>query len=909
MFRVLPGLVVVVCAGSLGAQNVIETVAGGNPPVTPISAVSASVGDPPRPALDRSGNLYFGGLHSVFKVDTSGTLTRIAGNGRSGYLGDGGPATAAQLEYPAGIAIDAAGNVYVADRDAAVVRRISSSGAISTYAGTGIPGYAGDGGPAALAQLNAPLGVALDAGGNLYVADTGNNAVRKISPNGTISTAAGNGVAGYSSDGVQASTTSLNGPEGVAVDSLGNLYIADTINDRVRLVSPGGIISTVAGTGSSAVYAPIWDNTGVSTTTGDGGPATAAAIVLPTDVALDSSGNLYIADYGNGRIRQVVKGTIETLAGAAGGLPLEIGQLAASEQLTGPTGLAVNAASIVYFAEGSIGTGSGLAPGDFRIWEVNSTGLLAVAAGNGLESYSGDGGPAAVAQLNTPAGVALDSSGNLFVADTLNHRVRKISPAGVITTVAGNGVAGFSGDGGAATSAQLDSPMGVAVDRDGTIYIADTHNNRIRIVVGGGVIYTLAGNGNASFYGDGGPGGAASVHAPQGVAVDNNGNVLVADTGNQRIRRITPDGAIHTVAGNGGQGYSGDGGAAARAQLNLPAGITVDAAGTIYAADTGNNRVRVISPSGNIFTIAGNGTSAVLSAPQGLAVDAAGDLFIADTGHNQVREIPSGGQLTTIAGSGACCYSGDGGTPTSAALNLPQGVAVDPSGDVFIADSDNSAVRVIEPSSSAPSIAAVVNGASGQSGPLAPGEVAVVYGAGLGPGTLAAAASRVTQLGDASLLFNGVAGEMLYASSHQLSAIVPAGLSGSTVTVTAVYGDVESSSAVLPLAQAAPALFTASDAGSGPAEALNQNGTLNNAANPAVAGSTITLFATGTAAGSTLSVTIQGVSAAVQSASVTTPGVTQISVQVPSGLTAGAASVVLQSAGVASPPGVTIAIH
>jgi uncharacterized protein (TIGR03437 family) len=902
-------LVVLVGVGSLGAQNVIETAAGGNPPITPVSAVSASIGDPPRVALDGSGNLYFGGLHSVFKVDTSGTLTRIAGNGRAGYLGDGGPATAAQLEFPAGIAIDPAGNVYVADRDAAVVRRISSSGAISTYAGTGVPGYSGDGGQAALAQLTGPLGVALDANGNLYVADAGNNVVRKISANGTIATVAGNGVPGFTADGVQATVTSLNSPEGVAVDASGNLYIADTVNDRVRMVSPVGVVSTVAGTGLSAVYGSIWDNTGVSTTTGDGGPATDAAVVLPTDVAVDPSGNVYIADYGNGRIRQVVKGTINTLAGTADGAPLEIGQLAASEQLNGPTGLAVNAAGILYFAEGSIGTGSGLAPGDFRVWEINSAGLLVAAAGNGIESYSGDGAAAAVAQLNNPAGVAVDSSGNLYVADTLNHRVRKISPAGTITTVAGTGVAGISGDGRPATSGQLNSPMGVAVDGSGVLYIADTGNNRIRMVAVDGTIFTRAGNGNAAFYGDGGLGAFASVHAPQGVAIDVHGNVLVADTGNQRIRSITPDGKIHTVAGNGQQGFSGDGAAAANAGLNLPAAVATDAAGNIYVADTGNNRLRAISPLGNISTIAGNGSGSVLNAPQGVAVDASGDLFIADTGHNQIDEIPSGGQLTTIAGTGVCCYSGDGASPAAAALNLPQGLAVDASGDLFIADSANNAVRAIEPASGAPSIAAVVNGASGQSGALAPGEVVVVYGSGLGPGTLAAAPNGVPQLANTSLLFNGVAGEMLYASSGQLSAIAPAGLSGSTVTVTAVYGDVESPSPVLSLAPAAPALFTASGTGSGQVEALNQNGSLNSAANPAPAGSTVTLFATGLATGSTPVVVVQGLTAAVQSVSAAAQGVVQIVVQIPTILTAGAAPVFLDSDGVASPPGVTIAIQ
>jgi uncharacterized protein (TIGR03437 family) len=895
--------------GSLCAQTVIDTVAGGTPPITPISAVSASIGDPPRLALDNSGNIYFGGLHSVFKVDAAGTLTRIAGNGRSGFSGDGGPAIAAQLEYPAGIAIDVTGNVYVADRDAAVVRRISSNGTISTFAGTGTAGYSGDGGPAASAQLNGPLGLALDSNGNLFVADTGNNVVREISSNGNISTVAGNSLAGYMADAVPATTTSLNSPEGVAVDRAGNLYIADTVNDRIRMVTPAGVISTVAGTGLSAVYGSIYDGTGVSTTTGDGGPATAAAIVLPTDVALDASGNLYIADYGNGRIRQVVNGTIDTLAGAAGGAPLEIGQLAVSEQLTGPTGLAVDAAGDIYFAEGSIGTGSGLSPGDFRIWEVNSAGLLVAAAGIGLESYSGDGGPAAIAQLNAPSGVALDSGGNLFVADTLNHRVRKISAAGVITTVAGTGVAGYSGDGGPATSGMLDSPMGVAVDSNGTLYIADTGNNRIRIVVGGGVIYTLAGNGNAAFFGDGGPGGVASVHAPQAVAVDGSGNTLVADTGNQRIRRISPDGTIRTVAGSGTRGFSGDGGQAASAELNLPAGVAVDGAGNIYVADTGNNRLRAISPLGNIFTVAGNGTDSVFSAPQGVAVDAAGDLFIADTGHNLIREIPSGGQLTTIAGTGNCCYSGDGGTPTAAALNLPQGLAVDSSGDIFFADSGNNAVRAIEPGSRAPSIGAIVNGASGQSGSLAPGEVVVVYGSGLGPGTLESAAARVTQLANTSLLFNGVAGEMLYASSRQISAIVPAGVSGSTVTVTAVYGDIESAPLVENLAQAAPGLFTVSNAGSGQAEALNSNGSLNSAANPAAAGSTVTLFATGVATDSALAVTIAGESAAVQSISAASEGVVQIAVQIPTGLTSGAVPVVIQSAGISSPSGVTIAIR
>ena len=273
-------------------QYVISTIAGGSAPPTPTSAARASIGDPPRVAVDLAGNVYFGSLHSVFRIDSSGTLTRVAGNGRAGVSGDGGPALNAQLQYPDGIAIDTLGNIYVADRTANLIRRISG-GNISTYAGTGAAGYSGDGGPASAAQFNSPSGIAVDTGGNLFVADTGNSVIRKIAPDGTTSTVAGSGPAGYNGDNIPATSAALNGPQGVAVDAGSNIYIADTDNHRIRLVTPGGVIITFAGNGQSTYSGDNLGGTGITASSGDGGPATQSSVVLPTDVAVDSTGKVY----------------------------------------------------------------------------------------------------------------------------------------------------------------------------------------------------------------------------------------------------------------------------------------------------------------------------------------------------------------------------------------------------------------------------------------------------------------------------------------------------------------------------------------------------------------------------------------------------------------------------------------
>ncbi|MFB5761966.1 cadherin-like beta sandwich domain-containing protein [Paenibacillus medicaginis] len=335
---------------------------------------------------------------------SSGAISTAAGNGTSGYSGDGGAATTAQLANPTGVATDSSGNLYIADYANNRVRKVDSSGNISTVAGTGSEGYSGDGRAATTAQLNNPFGVAVDNSGNLYIADFNNNRIRKVDSLGNISTVAGTGSEGYSGDGRAATTAQLAGPTGVAVDNSGNLYIADFMNNRIRKVDSSGNISTVAGTGENGY-------------SGDGGAATTAQLSDPQGVAVDSSGNLYIADRGNNRIRK-----------------------------------------------------------------VDSSGNISTVAGTGEWGYSGDGGAATTAQLYYPFDVAVDSSGNLYIADAINQRIRKVDSLGNISTVAGTGEAGYSGDGGAATTAQLNNPFGVAVDNSGNLYIADFNNNRIRKV-------------------------------------------------------------------------------------------------------------------------------------------------------------------------------------------------------------------------------------------------------------------------------------------------------------------------------------------------------------------------------------------------------------------------------------------
>jgi len=676
-----------VFAPAARAQNVISTVAGstwvfrgdGGP------ATSAPLGRTWGVVVDPAGNVCAsdGDNNLVVRISPSGVLTVVAGNGMAGFSGDGSPATSASLDHPGGVAMDAAGNLYIADSYR--IRKVSSSGIISTVAGNGMPGSSGDGGPATSASLNSPAAVAVDAAGNLYVADTLNNRVRKVGPSGIISTVAGNGTQGFSGDGGPATSASLANPWGVALDAAGNLYIADYRNNRIRKVSPTGIITTVAGGGTAYP--------------GDGGPATSASLPVPWGVAADAAGNLYIASDGS-RIRKInSSGIIGTVAGnGAIGFSGDGGP-ATSAALYEPSGVAVDAAGNLYIAD----------TWNQRIRKVSPSGIISTVAGNKAYKFAGDGGPATSASLSRPGGVAVDAVGNLYIADKMNNRIRKVSPSGIISTVAGNGTEGFSGDGGPATSASLNWPAAVAVDAAGNLYVADTLNSRIRKVSPSGIISTVAGNGMAGFSGDGGSATSASLNLPQGVAVDAAGNVYIADWGNNRIRKVNPSGVISTAAGNGTPGFSGDGGPATSASLYLASsngltlsGVAVDAAGNLYIADFGSNRIRKVSSSGIISTVAGGGSafpgdggpaaSASLNGPSGVAADAAGNLYVAEWNNGRIRKVSSSGIISTVAGGGT---GGDGGPATSASLDYPQGVAVDAIGNLYIADTNNDRIRKV----------------------------------------------------------------------------------------------------------------------------------------------------------------------------------------------------------------------
>jgi trimeric autotransporter adhesin len=662
----------------LSAQQTytISTIAGGAPPFTPATAASASIGQPQRVATDSGGNVYFSSDNSVFKMDAGGTLTLVAGNSRGGHSGDGGPAVAAQLNQPQGIAIDKSGNIYIADSANNRVRIVTPDGLINNFAGDGNAAYAGDNGPAVHAELYRPTGLAVDSSGNLYIADSGSFVVRKITTDGNIATFAGNNLRGFAGDGGSAVGAQLSEPEDVAVDSSGNVYIADTDNNSVRKVDSSGNITTVAGNQTSGF-------------SGDNGSAVAAQLNRPVGVAVDSSGNLYISDYMNSRIRKVASGNISTVTGNGNFGFAGDGSSAAGAQLTNPLGIALDSSGSLYLAD----------LWSYRIRKVSS-GNISTVAGNGTVSYSGDGGPAAAAQLNLPAGVAVDGSRNLYIADTNNHRVRKVAPDGTISTVAGSGSPG--------NGAQLNGPHGVAVDSGGNLYIADTLNSRIVMIGTDGAATTIAGNGNPGYLGDGGAATGAQLNLPTGVAVDKSGNLYIADTANHRVRKISA-GVISTVAGTGINGYGKDVDSAVDQPLFLPFGVAVDAGGNLYIADTGNNRVReVLAADGKIYSITGTGQAtnlgdggpapfASVASPVSVAVDAAGNVFIASQGGGAIREVTVQGIITTLAGSSTAGYAGDGGPAGKALLNGAQGVAVDSTGKVYVADTGNNAVRLLSP--------------------------------------------------------------------------------------------------------------------------------------------------------------------------------------------------------------------
>jgi len=687
--------------------------------------------------------------HSIRRVDTStGIITTFAGTGSSGYSGDGGLAASAKFNKPRGVFADEAGYIYIADTDNHRLRMVdAATGIITLVAGSGNNNYdqGSDEDVSPLsAHLNKPRGVYVDASGNIYIADTENCMIRKVDVStNKINRVAGatdgtNPLCGWSGDGGLAINTRLNKPRGVWVDASGNIYIADTENNRIRMVdATTKIITTIAGNGGSSY-------------TGDNGRAIDAELHKPNGVVVDVSGNIYIADTDNNAIRMVYDeaGTmnITTVAGTGSGGYSGDDMPATSTTLHKPRGVWLdesgniliadadnNRVRMVYDDGGTLmittvaGNGSGDYSGDdgpatlaslkkphavcvyealapaylviadpsnHRIREVNlKTGIITKVAGTLWSGYNGDNRSATSARLYYPFGVHVDPSHNTYIADTYNHRIRKVNgKTGIITTVAGIGAKGFSGDGGPATSARLRYPFNVFLDSTGNIYIVDTYNYRIRKVdAATQIITTVVGDGAAKFRGDGGLATDASIRKSYDVALDSAGNLFIADTHNHAIRKVdATTGIITTVVGQGEKsGFEGDGGLATDAKLNSPTGVYVDATGNIYAVDTKNDVIRKVDATTNIInTVAGNGTAdfsgdgglatlAQLDYPEAVWVDSSGNMFIVDTNNCRIRRVDATtGIITTVAGTTYCGYNGNNQPATDAALYYPSEVSV-----------------------------------------------------------------------------------------------------------------------------------------------------------------------------------------------------------------------------------------
>lgn len=715
----------------------------------------------------------------------------------SDYLGDGGPATRALLATVEGVAVDPLGNYYLSDTDSHRIRRISPKGIISTVAGTGKPGFSGDGGPASLAQLNLPYGLAADLTGNLYVADFGNHCIRKISPDGLISTVAG-----------VTPGTELAGPRNLAVDTSGNLYISDFTASRIFRRTPQGVFTAYAGSPNASVL-------------GDGGLATFARLQNPAGLAADLAGNLYISDSGNKRLRKISGGIITSLA----------------VTVATPIGLAINYGNELYVADYGAGT-------LLRITNLNAdkpivkswgevsrdvaidyNGNILLANGNAVRTFNGsvstliaggnsyllagDEGPAATARLNHPLGVARDPAGNLYIADSANRRVRRVTADGNIHTLQD----GFT------------RPSAVAFDSPtGNLFIADSGSHAVFVFKPDGKLTTLIAGGQG-FSGDGGPAGLAKLNSPSALAIDPFSGILyIADEGNNRIRMVTPDRTIQTLT-----------------KLQAPAGLAIDTFGRLFASESATGRVVQISPGGVADSISNAG---LWVTPRGLAAGPDGALYIADPGAQRITRVDLDGTVSLAAGTGAQSFYGDGGPGPLAFFDTPSAVAVDAAGAVYVADTANNRVRALTPAASmtaAPittqQLLALVNAASRQAGPVAAGELVTLLGTGVET---------------YDIQVNSIPVQTASTKPGEATVALPDSLDvAGTLEVQVLAKGVAQGRVTAPLAPAAVGVFAGLIA--------NDDGTLNSSSNPATRGGRIIVYGTGEGrAGLTSSATLDG---------------------------------------------------
>ena len=816
-----------------------------------------------------------------------------------------------------GIATSPSGALYLADSAGHRIWLLSSNGTFTSVAGDGTPGLSGDAGPAHSARLQSPYGLAADFMGNLYVADFGNARIRRISPDGRISTIAGGGtITAIPPTGLDPLRVQLSGPRNLAFDFSGNLYFTDAPANRLYRLSSSGSLTLLAG------------------------ESTPISLSFPAGVAADYLGNIYVADTGTQTIVCLNAGKARTLATqpALDGIPLDLsadpygrltiaaaggglyergldGFLApviVSAGLESPRALHQSASGQLYFSESS------------RLWSFSGPGSLKLLAGT---SRTPDDPPSAPpsreARILTPMGLALDATSNLYIADEQALRLWRVTPGGVLESMAGNGQAPSSpsanGDGGLAASALLHDPVAVAVSPTGELAIAEYSAHRVRVILPSGIIYTAAGTGTSGAAGDNGPAQSAQLKQPRGLAYDTSGNLYIADSGNGMIRRLGRNGFLTRVGAPG---------------LNNPTALAFDSEGELYVAESGAHRIRRLTPAGTWETVAGTGTegasgeglTARLSQfrfPTGLAFDGSGALLLADAYNHRIRRIAPSGLVESIAGTGTAGFSGDDSPAIQARLNTPAALALHQDGRLFIADLENRRIRVLTPDVAAPPgivepppgaplrPLSVLHAATARPGPFAPGQLVSLFAEAI------PAAPEVTVNGSPAPLFYASAGQINFqlpylAASQALVELRAAGAALGRTTVA--------------LVPAAPGLF----ASEGAVLAVSPNGELLNPGSGVPRGSVATLYATGSGlwniareAGAPASAPLGAPLAPISLRIGNSPaeilyageapgltGVLQLNIRVPGIFTSpGTHDAVLQVGSAASPAGVTLKLN
>jgi uncharacterized protein (TIGR03437 family) len=768
-----------------------STLTGDNGP-----AYYAAFQGPVAVARDPAGNIYIGEIARIRKIDAQGVITTIAGTGTPGDTGDGGPATAAEVNYVGGIAIDSQGNLYFSE-DQARIRRIAADGTISS-----------------IAADNNAAGLAVDAQDQLYIAEPSNARVRLIAKDGTISTFAGTGTPGYSGEGGPAVQAQLNQPVDLAFDAAGNLYLAD--GQRVAKIDTHGVLTRIAGDPSLPVGIPSQDEV----------PATQSSLTA-FSVATDPLGDVFVA---TPRVRRITPdGIIHAFAGIE-----NLNSQPFTEACGDALNATVRAAGMKADASGDVFFINLLAA---RLQEATPAGKISTVAGAGPNLFTGDGGAASAATFASPNAITFDKQGNLYVADTNNNRIRRIDTSGVVATVAGDGGPVYNQDPACSPDQPsfLRHPQGVAVDAAGDIFIADTGKNRVLKIAPDGTQSTIGGQ----------------FSAPQGVLVDGAGNIFVTDTGNSSLREVSPNGAVTTVWTNGAMGSmavdaAGDlffsagtsverissasgaispvagtgeysfsaapGGVSGVQEVAEASAVALDAAGSIYVADEGKGVIARVS----IHCALAVDGGATLRQPAGLSFDAKGNLYISDAAEGTIW---IGSPTPSPANESPTPYFGRTGIQSAAPANLVTLIGEPPS----------------------PPIEA----------PIAPGQLLRIRGVCMGPfepvfvayspgGVLS------TSVGGTQITFNGAAAALITVSAGQIIAQAPFELDGQfQAPVKLTYNGVAIQSSIQVQA-ANPAIFTMTNQPTGPAIAANQDGTLNSAANPAPKGSIVVLYATGT---------------------------------------------------------------